>query len=404
MAPRGAYNSYAVECEYEPQSIYLENGQETRICSELRKLGTKRILIISSEAVAAYKNVDDFIKKISSEGFRTFFYRRKLPYSSSSDINGAVSVYREFNCDTIVVFGGGADIFCAKMVSAMAVNNMKDPVEAEGYGKIRKDISVLCCIDMDNSTAVSSNISEFRDENTGRWVTVISNYLVPQIAVIETDIAMRTFTSESVNSALDSFIMAIECCMTPTADFFPTHKACAKNAISLVADNLVKMKDDPDDAFIRKKIAAAGLYSGVASRMCGLGYAHIIVHALKSKYGPECGRLYPRILSEIFKLTLDKFKDRIAGIYSGLLQDEVRVDLPDIPGNLPKYYSDEESALALIDLIDRFNAVVHKEDYNALHISEKEASALSDQIRTVASEFNLESLDQSIIVRVLTSL
>ena len=404
MATKLGYNTYANECAYEPQSFYFDKGQDARICAELRMLGSKRVLIISSETVATYKNVVDFVHKIESEGFRVFFYTRRSTYSSSADIMGAASVYREFNCDTIVVFGGNIDIFCAKIVSGMVVNNIKDPAEIAGYGKLKKDISVLCCVGMDNSSAIASNIAEFRDEKTGRWVTVLSNYLVPQIAVIDTDIAMRTYTKDSISSALDSLVMALECSLMPITVYDPVHKACAHNAISLVADNLIRMKNSPDDGFVRKKVATAGIYAGTAVRMFGLGYAHVLTHVLKTRYGPEYGRYYPYIMSSLLDGTFELVKGELSKVYSGLVRDEVRPGVPGFEGHLVRYYTEHESARAFINMLKDFYYAANPDAPARLTIDQDHIPGICDEVKATGLEFGLDMIDVALLQKIVFSL
>ena len=404
MASNGNYITYAQGLVYEPQSLYLESGQAGRISVELKELGTKRILIMSREAYMTNKNVKDFTETLEEEGFRVFTYYLKQTYSSSYDIMAALNEYRGYNCDTIVVLGGGEEIFCAKMVSAMAVNNMKDPVEAEGYGKIKKDISVLCCVGMDNSSAISSNVAEFRDENSGRWVAVISDYLVPQIAVVDTNIAMRTVTQVSLASAFDSLAMGFECILSPAVDFSPVHKACAFSAINLVANNILAMKENPDDGFLRKKIAVAGIYAGMAVRPTGFGYSHLTTHYLKTLLGPDHGKYYCRILSRFLKESFEYTKPGLAQIYDSFVKNEIRPGSIIIKDTPEAHYSVDASAHALLDIMDRLYETVIPEEPPLPYIPPKEIKSMCDYVKGQAAEFGLFRFDEPLITRTLENI
>ena len=404
MASKGNYISYAKEVSYEPQSIYLESGQEERIIEELRSLGTRRILVMRDNSIASYRNIEEFIGKLEKSGFRIFPFSRRKSCSSSDDINGALSVYREFNCDTIVVFGGSDDIFCAKMVSAMSVNNLKSPTEAAGYGKLKNDISVICCVCMDNSTSVSSNIAEFYDEPSGKWITVISNFLVPQIVVVDPDIAMRTVMRDSISSALDSLCLATECVIAPQQALDPSHRACAFNSVATVAGNLLSMTQAPDDGYLRKMIASAGIYAGTAVRMTGLGYAHLIVHSLKSRYGVECGRLYAGILSAFLKTRLSFYEDQLFGLYDHLVKNDIRTMLPGKLNKLKPATDRDEGASAFIELLDSLRGAADPDRVPLPVISEKDMKSMADEIRTAGAEFGLDRFGPEDISAVISQL
>ena len=404
MQPVINYISYSRDLPYEPQTLFLECGQGSKICYELRGLGSKRILIMSHDENLKGKNAVDLIRNLEESGFRIFRYSIKQHYSSSTDIVAALNVYNGFNCDTIVVFGGVSEIFCAKMVSAMAINGMTDPSEAEGYGKIKKDISVLCCIGMDNSTAISSNAAEFRDENTGKWVSVLSNYLVPQIAVIDTDIAMRTMTQVSITSAFDSLAMGLEACLSPAADFDTNYLACAHNAISLVVDNVLAMKNEPDDGFLRKKIAVAGIYAGMSARMSGFGYSHLTVHALQTRFGPDMSKFYCRILLRYLRESYDFTRDRLAVIYNSLVRDEVRPGAPVMSGIPEPLYSADAAAKALLDLMNKLYKAAVTDEPEFPKISREVVSELCSEVKSEAEKYGLIRFDEELLTRILSRL
>ena len=404
MSKKNNYLTYAASCVYEPQELYLDGNQTADICMKLSELGTRRILLMRPDSIATLKKVADFTSKLEKASFRIFPFSRRNQYPSSNDIYKAYSLYMEYNCDTIVVFGGEADIYCAKMVEAMAVNGVKDPVLFAGYNKIKKDISLLCCVGMDNSSAISSSLAEFKDENTGDWITVQSSFLIPQMVVIDTDIAMRTYTTDSVTSALDSLAMAIEAYLSPACMFQPLYKATAMSSINLVLSNLIEMKDHPDDGYLRRKIAMAGVYAGTATRMTGFGYAHIAVHALYSKYKAEFGKLYVKIMTALIKEAFEPIIEPLAELYDYLVQNEVHTGIAGAESIPVKTYTKEESAKAFIALIEALYDTVVIDEPEMPEISDRDAKNIAETIRAQAEDYGLYTLSSAAIENVIKSL
>lgn len=300
MASGSRYIKYASKNETEPQSIYLESGSAYKVVDELRSLGTRRILLICDKSVRKYKNFEDLASFYASSGFRLFYYYRNDHILSDLDIREGLRVYNEFNCDTIITAGGADDINCGKLVAAAAINPVKDPVEFEGVDKIKRDISVLCCIVTDNSEACSSSIAEFRDTASGRWITCVSRFLVPQIAVIDTDFSIRTEPSVCESTALLSLASAIEAYLSPISGQTPQYKADALNSCINIFDNVEKMSNNPSDTYLRRVCSVGGMYAGLAMRKTGLGEAHILMHRLASRYSTDhaagFNRIFPRFL------------------------------------------------------------------------------------------------------------
>lgn len=404
MSRKNNYLTYAASCEYEPQELYLDGNQTAEICIKLSELGTRRILLMRPDNIATYKKAVEFTNKLEKSNFRIFPYSRRYLYASSHDIYKAYELYMEYNCDTIVVFGGEADIYCAKMVEAMAVNGVKDPTLFTGYNKIKKDISLLCCIGMDNSAAISSSIAEFKDENTGQWHTVMSSFLIPQMVVVDTDIAMRTYTTDSVLSALDSLAMAIEAYLSPACKFSPLYKATAMSSINLVLGSLIEMKDHPDDGYLRRRIAMAGIYAGTATRMTGLGYAHIAIHALIDKYKVDLGRLYIKLLILFLKESQESIVNQLAELYNYLVNNEVNTGIAGSDGVPVWMYSKEEAAEALVSLIESLYETVVIDEPAIPEITDKDVRPLAENIKSQSEEFGLTALSINSIENVIKAL
>ncbi|MCQ2515340.1 MAG: iron-containing alcohol dehydrogenase [Saccharofermentans sp.] len=404
MSKNNNYLTYAASCEYEPQELYLDGNQNADICIKLSELGARRILMMRPDNIATYKKAVEFTTKLEKSNFKLFTYSRRYQYPSSHDITKAYSLYMEYNCDTIVVFGGEADIYCAKMVEAMAVNGIKDPTLFEGYNKIKKDISLLCCVGMDNSSAIASSSAEFKDENTGRWIVSLSNFLIPQMVVIDTDIAMRTYMADSVASALDSLAMAIEAFLSPACLFQPLYKASAISSINLVLSNLIEMKDHPDDSYLRRKIAMAGIYAGTATRMSGMGYAHITIHALCDRYKVDFGKLYLKLLTAFIKESQNRIINQLAEIYDYLVVNGVNTGIAGVGGIPEKMYTKEESAQAFIDLLESLYETLIIDEPVIPEMSEKDIKSLAESIKDQSDEFGLTALNSASIESVIKSL
>ena len=404
MASKGDYLSYVKDLEYESQSLYLECSSGSLVAGELKGLGTRRILVMSRARVLSHWNSADFLNKLEAEGFRIFTYVIRKDYADSTDINAALNQYMGYNCDTIVVFGTGDDISCAKMVSAMAVNGIKDPEQLQGFGKIKKDISVLCCVVMDNSPSVSSNSAEFTVDGTGRRIMSFSNYLIPQIAVIDTDIAMRTTTKDSIASALDTLAEAVGCCLIPEPRTAPSDRACAYDAVRLITDNLIRMKDDPDDSFLRKKIAVAGIYAGTASRNTGPHMAHLIYNALYSRTGRLFGGCYYLLMLQYLNSDYVTLREGLANLYADLVRDEIRPEAGKIQGALKPLYSSEAAAKAMIWLFEELYSEAVPERPSSLKLSPDDMRAVFDDVRKEAPLYGYDKIDEDMILSVLKGL
>ena len=300
MASVGFYK-YVSEASYETQSLYLDNGSATMTAEELRSLGTKRILFLCDAKYQNYRIISEFKKKYEEEGFRLFSYTRREKHLTLTDIRGGIRVFNEFNCDTVVAIGGCSEIDCGKYIAALAANYGRSAEDFDGINNIRRDMTVLCCVMTDNSYAASSAFAEYYDDTERKWHTAFSSYLIPQIAVIDMDVSMRTDMKESASSSMLSLGLAFESYASPYSSFSPEYKANALDSCLGIISNIDKMRNNPGDTYLRRMNSIGGFYAGLASRMTGFGYGKLLMNALFEKYHTADGGLYLRIIAAMIE-------------------------------------------------------------------------------------------------------
>lgn len=303
---------YVRKVDTDPQTVFFEDSVVTGIVPELKERGTRRILVICALNTRKFRYFEDMVDSFIEQGFRVFAYKRNDEVLSDKDIEGALKIYKEYNCDSIVSVGGTAEIDCAKLVAALAANRDKNLYSITGTDKLSSDIRVLCCIVTDNSPSGATASAEYYSNETSKWETVLSPYLVPHIVAFDPEFSSRIPIDIAVSTAMTSLCMAIEAYLSPIAQFFPEYRANAMIAIMKIFGTLDKLYKKPSDTYLRKQVAAGGFYSGLSTRKAGYGYAHIIMHCLQSRYSVPHGTGMCRILTLILKATLERNRDDLA--------------------------------------------------------------------------------------------
>lgn len=385
-----AYIKYASEAEYEAQSYYLSSGSSYEVCDELKRLGTKRVLFVCSRTVSKYMNFSDLVAGFEKVGFRTFSYIRNDGRLLSSDILKGLQIYKEFNCDTIVAVGGAGEIDCGKIISAMHTNGATTPGELIGVDKFKNDISVLCCIVTDNSSTAASSFAEFYDEPSSKWVVAMSAYLIPQVVVIDTDIAMRTDKSVALDCAITAFGVAVESYLSPYASLYPEYRANAIDSCRTLNKYIDLMMEAPDESYYRRRMAVGGLSAGLSSRMTGLGVAHIVSHSLMSRVKELRSCVYLYILLYLLSESDAAGMARAAQMARELGLVKIACD-------------DGEATKSLIDNIRRY-MVYYSDNDMSVSISEKDIPAMVADISKELDQFGIENKIKGVVERSLSQL
>lgn len=304
MASKKKLVRYTRISDVDPQSLYLEEDARLHLIDELKAMGTRRILIVCDNSTRRLTPFDELFDCFDAEEFKVFIYCQTGNMLFDRDIEGGVKIYREYNCDTIVVIGGTAEIDCAKLIAACVNNPVKSVNQLVGTNRLVNDIPPICSIMTENCASSTTASAEFFDNETKQWRTVLSGYLIPHMVVIDTDFSDRVARETIISSALTALCVAIEAYITPQSDKFTEYRASAPIACSIIFKNLEKYCNNSSDAFLRKQIAVGGFYAGLSARKTGIGYAHIIMHVLINHYGIVHGTGFTKILALVLQAQL----------------------------------------------------------------------------------------------------
>lgn len=301
MSKKTSFISYANKSDIDTQSLYLDDKAAFSAVPELLKIGAKRVLVITDSVIRKHGAFERIISFLEENNLRVFIYCREDKMLTERDISAALKMFQEFNCNCLIPIGGTPDIDCGKIVGAMARNPSQSAVDLCDIKKFKIDIPILFCIVIDNSSSSATASAEFLG-NDGQWHTMMSNFLVPHIVAIESELSERVPIAVTIRSAFNALCMATEAYISPSAPQNPDYRANAVIACLNIFDTLEKVVENPSDTYLRRKLAVGGFYAGLASRKTGIGYAHIIMHAIISKkqilHGQGIGIILPSVLSE----------------------------------------------------------------------------------------------------------
>lgn len=372
------------------QQLFLDEGCSKDIGDELRKIGTKRILVICPEDKLKYKSITSIIDKFKSDGFRVFVYSRIDTCETKRNILGAANMYREFNCNTIVAIGGGKIINIAKLTASMVGTRYQDyQLESFiGINNVPNKKATLCLIVTDASTSSSSAYAEYVDQDTMKREICFSGHLVPQIVLFDSDVSMRYEIKSFIDSALEALSSSIDTIILPHSSNVLDYKANAVNACLGILNNIENMRNNPGEPYLRRQMSVEGFYSGLASRVLGPGYGRLILNEIASRYEIYSGALYLRIMAEIIDATLETCAEDIESItkqahFTTRTQDSFTC------------------AQIFMDNIRRISAKNMLHEVN-ISISELDAFKIADSVKRQAHIYGSDLLTTGVIAKIVT--
>ena len=393
MVGKKRFTKYANQSNVDSQSLFVDDDSRLLLVDELKNRGSRRILVICDNMIRRLHPFDELMDRLNSEGFRTFIFCQTEDILLDRDIEGGLKVYGEYNCDTIVTIGGTCEIDCGKLIAALSANPVKSITQIVGIDKLPNDIPLLCTIMTENCASSTTASAEFFDNTTGKWRTVISGNLVPHIVVVDTDFSERVPFEDTVSSALTALCVTIEAYISPVARYYPEYRASAVNSSMILFKNLEKFCNNTTDTFLRKQIAIGGFYSGLSTRKTGIGYAHIIMHTILTKYNMVHGKGLTRILI----LVLKEQKGN----------PEICYDLAELAKAshfCSSSLSNDLAAESFISNLERLYGKVSNEDEEPL-VNEEDIDSLVSEVEKEARTYVLDkTIDNKALRRIITAL
>lgn len=312
MATNKQFNKFLKTENDNNESVYIGTVAAYDVVPELKNIGVKRILILCDGLTRRQREFEILIGRYKEAGFRVFVYCRVDSITTDRDVDGGLKIYKEYNCDTIVVIGGTSDIYCAKLVAVRASQPEKALSYFVGIDRIKYRLPRIVCLTTSPTSAVSDCYAEYFDTDTNSWNVVVSDSLIPTIALLGSNLFMRNSIEEITKNILMCFCIAIESYINSASDNYFEYKAGAINACLELFNSVDKFYNNLSNTYYQEKLLVGGFYAGVASRKSGLGLTRIILNTIINTYGMENGAsidvLFPAVLQSIFATQ----KERIA--------------------------------------------------------------------------------------------
>lgn len=278
--------------------ILFGNGMLTELGSIARSFGTRALLITGRSGLRAERVVQQLnLAQVTSHRFAL----NSEP--TVAEVLQAKKEAQQLGCELIIGFGGGSAIDAAKAVSAL-LTNPGDPMDyLEVVGKAQPLTRPAApCIAIPTTAGTGAEVTKnsvlTAPEHQVK-VSVRSRLLLPQVALVDPELAFDLPATLTAMTGLDALTQLIEpyvsCRSNPLTDGF------CLDGIRRVARSLEKACLHPNDAGAREDMALASLQSGLALANAGLG----AVHGLASPIGGLCNAAHGAICAALLASVME---------------------------------------------------------------------------------------------------
>lgn len=274
-------------------------------------------IIVTDKTISKLGLANDLFKSLDEANISYVVYDNVVANPTTDNVNEALSLYKNSGCDSIIAFGGGSPIDCAKALGALVVNPKKDLSKLKGILHIRKKIPMLIACPSTAGTGSETTLAAVIVDSKTRHKYAINDFpLIPSYACLDESVCMTLPDAVVAQTGMDALTHAIESYIGRSGN--KKTREDALEAINLIFDNLlVSYKDKTRES--RKNMLIASHKAGRSFSKAYVGYVHALAHALGGKYNTAHGLanavILPIVLREYGRSIYKKMK-RIA-IYLG---------------------------------------------------------------------------------------
>lgn len=281
---------------------YIEGPGSIRDLPEfLREKGADDVLVVTDKGLMKLGLPNGMLNALDEAGIRYTLYAEVEANPTSDDVEEGFRLFREHGCRSIVAFGGGSPMDCAKAICAKAAHPRVPIVRMQGILRVLHPVPSLFAVPTTAGTGSETTLAAvITDSKTHRKASINDPFLIPKYAVLDPELTMGLPPHITATTGMDALSHAVE---SYTNHFYNTRveNEMAKNAVKLIYENLLDAYEDGSNLQARQNMQKAALYAGRAFTRGCVGHVHAVGHTLGGLYGVPHGLAMSVLLPHVMR-------------------------------------------------------------------------------------------------------
>ncbi|HHV26689.1 iron-containing alcohol dehydrogenase [Anaerosalibacter bizertensis] len=281
---------------------------EINSIEKLKDIKRKRAYIVTDELMVELGNIAKITYILDDNNIDWCLFDKVVPDPTVDVIKKGLHEMIDFKPDTIIAIGGGSSIDTAKGILYFYMKILEKLIDKNS---IKKPLFIAIPTTSGTGSEVTS-YSVITDGENNVKIPIISDDMVPDIAIIDCNFTKTVPPSVTADTGLDVLTHAIEAYVARGASGYTD--IYAEKAIKHVFSYLLKAYSDGNNIESREKMHDASCMAGIAFTNAGLGINHSLAHALGAKFHIPHGKANAILLPYIIEYNSGISEDRELGI------------------------------------------------------------------------------------------
>ena len=273
-----------------PTLIMIGEGAADLLAAQLQAKSIIRPQIVTDSGIAGLEMFTGLMSKLQLAGLEPAVFSDFSGNPLESHVNAGVKHYKENNCDSCVLIGGGAALDVGKAIALMATNagtlfDYED--EKPGALPVVNDLPYIVAIPTTAGTGSEvGRSSVISDDETHTKKIIFDPQLLPKLVIADPLLTVGLPSFVTATTGIDALTHCVEAFLTPMEH--PMCDGIALEGVRLVSQALVTALQNGSDVQAREKMLHAAMMGSVAFQK-GLGVTHSCAHAMSAVFNTHHG-------------------------------------------------------------------------------------------------------------------
>ncbi|QAT49131.1 iron-containing alcohol dehydrogenase [Caproiciproducens sp. NJN-50] len=296
---------------------------------------SKVFLSVFDRNAACVKKVTELLGKA---GFEFVLYDKIVSEPDLDVVDQGASLCKGSGCDAVVAIGGGSVIDTSKTISMLATNGgCTEDYQLNGKAVTQIPLLFVAVPTTAGTGAEATKVSVIYNAKKGFKKALYHNSMIAEVAILDPETTVGLPGRVTAATGMDAITHAVESYVSNNANVIS--RMYSLKALKLLADNIRTAYREPGNLEARANMLLGSYFAGCAIS-AGTTLAHIVGQPLGAVYHIPHGDSCTIFLIPSMKLNLKYCTQGYC-------------DVAKVLGVNPSGKTDEELALAGIDVLDR---------------------------------------------------
>ena len=288
-------------------------GSVKGIPEVLEKRGYNNVLIITDAGIRSLGLTERLEQTLRRNCISYQIYDKTVANPTTVNVDEALHMYLDNDCQAIIGFGGGSSMDCAKATAARIAKPHQSLAQMKGILKVHKKLPLLIAIPTTAGTGSETTLAAVITDAKTRHKYAINDFpLLPRYAVLDPKVTLSLPPFITATTGMDALTHAVEAYIGNSTT--PGTRKNALDAVQLIIENLDTAYTDGNNIEARRNMLRASYFAGCAFTKSYVGYVHAVAHSLGGKYNVPHGLANAVILPMVLETYGDSITHKLRNL------------------------------------------------------------------------------------------